>query len=94
MSVLLDTNVVLNVLRHPSDERTIGLLLCRDRNRVVVEYALRDVAKPLGVADYRLAGQLPDELRGRLPSVNALEAELQAATTDLANENDKGHGDD
>ena len=69
-------SAVDDLLRHPADGPTIGLLLCREKNRVVVEYALRDVAKPLGVAEYDLAAVLPAELEGRLPSVEQLEAEL------------------
>lgn len=60
-------------LRHPDDQPTIGLLLCREKNRVVVEYALRDVAKPMGIASWR-AG-----VPGALPSVEQLERELTRA---------------
>lgn len=63
-------------MRHPSDAPTIGLVLCREKNRLVVEYALRDLSKPVGVSEYTLTDALPAELRGRLPSVEQLEAEL------------------
>lgn len=65
-------------LRHPSDQPTIGILLCKSKNDVVVEYALRDMSKPIGVANWetRLVEALPDELKGRLPSVEEMEAEL------------------
>lgn len=65
-----------DLLRHPQDNPTVGILLCKEKNRVVVEYALRDVRKPLGIAEYRLAQALPAELQGTLPSVEELEAEL------------------
>ena len=58
------------------DGPTIGLLLCRTKNRVVAEYALRDIDKPIGVADVQLTRLLPDRLEGSLPSVEDLEAEL------------------
>jgi hypothetical protein len=60
------------------DKPTIGLLLCRSRNELVVEYALRDVDKPIGVAQWatRLVEALPAELEGSLPTVAQLEAEL------------------
>ncbi len=58
------------------DGPTIGLLLCRTKNRVVAEYALRDIDKPIGVADVQLTRLLPDRLEGSLPTVEALEAEL------------------
>jgi len=57
---------------------------------VVVEYALRDVSKPLGVAEYRLAQALPTELRGALPSVEELEAEL--AKLDEGKLKEEGYG--
>jgi predicted nuclease of restriction endonuclease-like (RecB) superfamily len=64
------------------DERdgpTIGLLLCRTKNRVVAEYALRDSNKPIGVAEYQLVESLPAELQNSLPSIEQIERELDAA---------------
>jgi predicted nuclease of restriction endonuclease-like (RecB) superfamily len=65
-------------LRHPEDRPSIGLLLCKDNDKLVVEYALRDVAKPIGVAEWktRLVATLPKNLRGALPSVKDIEREL------------------
>lgn len=63
-------------LRHPDDGPTIGILLCRGQNRVLVEYALRDIAKPLGVAAFTLAPALPARLAASLPTPAPLEAEL------------------
>lgn len=63
-------------LRHPDDQPSIGLILCKERNRVVVEYALRDVGRPIGVAEYRLTERLPGRLRGSLPTAEELEKEL------------------
>lgn len=66
-------------MRHPDDAPTIGLLLCKDsRNRLKIEYALRDVKKPIGVAEWqtRLVESLPKKLRGSLPTVEELEREL------------------
>jgi hypothetical protein len=67
-----------DLLRHPDDKPTIGLLLCKGKDRLVVEYALRDVQKPIGVAEWetRLVETLPEELQGSLPTVQQLEAEL------------------
>ena len=70
-------SAVDDLMRHPQDEPSIGILLCKSRNEVIVEYALRDVSKPLGVAEYRLAEALPERLEGSLPSVEELEAELE-----------------
>jgi predicted nuclease of restriction endonuclease-like (RecB) superfamily len=66
-------------LRHGGDGPTIGLILCKERNRVVVEYALRGLDRPIGVAEYRLTGHLPEPLRGSLPSTEALEREIGRA---------------
>ena len=65
-------------MRGQQDQPTIGLLLCRDKNRITVEYALRNMAKPIGVAQWqtRLVESLPKKLKGALPSVKDLEKEL------------------
>jgi predicted nuclease of restriction endonuclease-like (RecB) superfamily len=67
-----------DLLRHPDDKPTIGLLLCRSKNKLVVEYALRGLANPIGVAEWetRLVESLPADLEGSLPSVAQIEAEL------------------
>jgi hypothetical protein len=54
---------------------TVGILLCRDRNRIVAEYALRDIKKPVGVSTY-LTEELPALLASSLPSTAQLDAEL------------------
>jgi predicted nuclease of restriction endonuclease-like (RecB) superfamily len=66
-------------MRQAGDKPSIGLILCRDRKKTVVEYALRDLQKPVGVARYktRLVESLPVELAGALPSVKQIEAEMQ-----------------
>ena len=65
-------------MRHPQDQPTIGLLLCRSKQQVVVEYALRDLKKPIGVAGWEatLGKDLPAAFKGSLPTVEELEAEL------------------
>ena len=66
-------------MRHPHDSASIGLLLCKDaRNKLKVEYALRDVKKPIGVAEWqtRLVDSLPKNLRGALPAIADIEREL------------------
>jgi len=63
-------------LKHPHDGPTIGLLLCKSKNKVVAEYALRDNARPIGVAEYQLVESLPPELQTSLPSIEQIEREL------------------
>jgi predicted nuclease of restriction endonuclease-like (RecB) superfamily len=71
-------SAVDDLLKHQDDQPSIGLLLCRSRNRLRVEYALRDIQKPIGVAEWetRIVERLPESLRGSLPTVEELEAEL------------------
>ena len=66
-------------MRHPDDKSTIGLLLCKGKNKVVAEYALRDINKPIGISQYeaRIIESLPDELKGSLPSIEQIEQELE-----------------
>jgi len=64
------------MLRHDADGPTIGLLLCKDKNAVVAEWALRDSAKPLGIAEYQLIEALPEQLQTALPTIEQIEREL------------------
>jgi len=61
-------------LRHTEDHPTIGIILCKKRNKIVVEYALRDTNKPMGVATYRM---LPAKLKAELPSAQQIEAGIK-----------------
>ena len=60
----------------PKDSPSIGLLLCWDRDKVVSEYALRDLNKPIGVSRYELSAILPEELKARLPTLEQVEQVL------------------
>jgi predicted nuclease of restriction endonuclease-like (RecB) superfamily len=81
-------SVVDDLLRHPDDKPTIGIILCKSRNQTVAEYALRDVNKPIAVSQYK--HELPESLQNVLPSIEQLEAELatieiiEAASNDLS----------
>jgi hypothetical protein len=71
-------SAVDDLLRHPDDKPSIGLLLCRSKNQLVAEYALRGFKKPIGVADWetKLVKRLPKELQETLPTVEQIETEL------------------
>lgn len=71
-------SAVDDLLRHPDDKPTIGLLLCRGKDKLVVEYALRGLNKPMGVAAWEteIVKKLPQEFVGSLPTIEELEAEL------------------
>jgi predicted nuclease of restriction endonuclease-like (RecB) superfamily len=66
--------VVDDLLRHPDDQPSIGLILCKERNKLIVEYTLRDSTRPMGVATYTL---LPKNVREVLPTPEELQAELE-----------------
>ncbi len=63
-------------LKSSQDAPTIGLLLCKSKNKVVAEYALRDSARPMGIAEYQLIEALPADLQTSLPSIEQIEREL------------------
>jgi len=58
------------------DEPTIGILLCKNKDKTIVEYSLSDIHKPMGVSQYELTHILPDELKSNLPTIEDIEAEL------------------
>lgn len=64
-------------IKHPQDGPTIGLLLCKSKNKVVAEYALGDKAQPMGIAEYKLVESLPEEFRTSLPTIEQIERELE-----------------
>lgn len=66
-------------MKHKHDKPTIGLLLCKTKNKIVAEYALQDINKPLGVAEYeaKIIESLPDDLKGSLPTIEEIESELE-----------------
>ncbi|GAB3253908.1 PDDEXK nuclease domain-containing protein [Arthrobacter pigmenti] len=67
-----------DLLAHPDDKPTIGLLLCKSKDSVIAEYALRGYSTPIGVAEWRteIVESLPEEFASSLPSIEELEAEL------------------
>jgi predicted nuclease of restriction endonuclease-like (RecB) superfamily len=69
-------NVVDDMLKHETDNPTIGLILCQDKNKVLAEYALRGMNKPIGISEYELTRALPEELKSSLPTIEEIEAEL------------------
>ncbi|MFH1123938.1 MAG: PDDEXK nuclease domain-containing protein [Pseudomonadota bacterium] len=76
-------NVVDDRMRHSSDNPSIGLILCQNKNRVLAEYALRGMKKAIGVSEYQLTRALPKELKSALPTIEEIEAELAPAAQSL-----------
>jgi predicted nuclease of restriction endonuclease-like (RecB) superfamily len=85
-------SVVDDQLRHEHDLPTLGLILCQTKDRILAEYALRDIHKPIGIADYELTRALPKELASSLPSIEAIEAEL-SSNLDTVQTESKPEGD-
>jgi len=73
-----------DLVRHEEDAPSVGLILCKGKNRSIAEYALRDMTKPIGVADYRLTHMLPGDLARALPDP----AELERLMEDEAHDAD------
>ena len=71
------------LLKSQDDNPTIGILLCRDKNKIETEFALRDINKPMGVSEFTLTEVLPDELKGSLPTVEEIEADMEMMKDEL-----------
>jgi predicted nuclease of restriction endonuclease-like (RecB) superfamily len=69
-------NLVDSQLKTSHDSPSIGLLLCKSRSKVIAEYALKGIDKPIGVSEYQLTKAIPDNLKANLPSIEEIEAEL------------------
>ena len=77
-------NVVDDRLRHRDDQSTIGLILCQDKNKIIAEYALKNMRKAIGVSEYELTRALPASLKSSLPSIAEVEAELARSLASVA----------
>ena len=75
-------SAVDDILCREGDNKTIGLLLYRTKDKIKAEYALRDINKPIGVSDYELGNMLPKDLRSSLPSIEDIERDLSEPTED------------
>lgn len=64
------------LMKHPSDADTIGLLICKSKNKVVAEYALQGSNQPLGISEYKLSTLIPEHFKSSLPSIEEIESEL------------------
>lgn len=69
-------SAVDDMLRHSDDKPSIGLILRKGKSGLVAEYALRDIGKPLGISEFRHLEKLPEQLKGTLPTIEEIEAEL------------------
>lgn len=75
-------SAVDDLVKHPADQPSIGLILCKTKDNVLAEYALRDMSKPIGLAEYKLTEALPKEIQTNLPTIEQLEKALSEDLTD------------
>ena len=71
-------SAVDNMLRKEGDNPSIGLLLCKEKNNIIAEYALQEINRPIRVSEYKLVETLPSELENALPSVEDIEKRIKA----------------
>ncbi len=70
-------SAVDTMVKQEDDKPTIGILLCRDKNNIEAEFALRDINKPMGISEFQFTEVLPEELKSSLPTIEEIEAELK-----------------
>ncbi|HMS42529.1 MAG TPA: PDDEXK nuclease domain-containing protein [Pyrinomonadaceae bacterium] len=75
-------NVIDAQLKHESDKPTIGLIICKTKDNIEAEYALKGIEKPIGISEYELNKILPEELKSSLPSIEEIENELRKMSED------------
>jgi hypothetical protein len=73
-------SVVDDLLRHPTDNPSIGLILCKGKNNITAEYSLKNIKAPIGLAEYKLERAIPENLKSVLPTIEEIEAELNRPT--------------
>lgn len=70
-------NAVNDLLKHPADNPSIGLLICKNKDSFIAEYSLKGISQPIGVSEYELTRLCPEDFKGSLPSIEEIEAELK-----------------
>jgi hypothetical protein len=84
-------SAVNSLLRHPDDQPTIGIILCKSKNKTVAELALQGMTQPIGVATHIIGSELAEQLSSLLPTVDQLEMELQTITVENLSVDDINH---
>lgn len=78
-------SAVDDMLKTKEDNPSIGILLCKEKNKVKAEYALKDINKPIGISEYELIKAIPEDLKSNLPTVEEIEQEI---TEKIKNDDD------
>lgn len=71
-------SAVDDLLKHETDNPSVGLIICKSKDNILAEYALRDLKKPIGLSEYRLTKNLPKNIKTFLPTIAELEKELKS----------------
>lgn len=69
-------SAVDSIMKHETDNPSIGIILCKSKNKVVAEYALQNMTSPIGLAEYRITESIPENIKTYLPTIEELEREL------------------
>lgn len=70
-------SAVDDILKTEEDNPSIGILLCKEKNKVKAEYSLKDINKPIGISKYELIKAIPEDLKSNLPTVEEIESEME-----------------
>ena len=81
-------SAVDDILKHETDNPSIGILLCKKKNKLIAEYALKDMTKPIGVTEYKLSDFVPEEFASTLPSIEDIEKRVKMRL-DINDDGDK-----
>ncbi len=82
-------SVANEIMKHPSDNPTIGMLICRNKNNIEADYALKGISQPIGISEYELTKLFPEEFKSSLPTVKEIEKELKMRNNDKTATTDK-----
>ena len=75
-------SAVDDILKTKDDNPSIGILLCKEKNKVKAEYALKDINKPIGISEYELIKSIPEDLKPNLPTIEEIEREIEDKMSD------------
>ena len=70
-------SAVDDILKTDEDNPSIGILLCKEKNKVKAEYALKGINKPIGISEYELIKAIPEDLKSNLPTIEEIESEME-----------------
>ncbi|MGA1846520.1 PDDEXK nuclease domain-containing protein [Deferribacter abyssi] len=79
-------SAVDSLFKTEKDNPTIGILICKEKDKTIVEYSLRDISKPIGVSEYKITRELPEELKSSLPDIKDIEASLNEVKEEKSDE--------